>query len=584
MNHHQNSHLTQFQQILNDHIEQMSKNLDNVSNGHDRFTFKVYDRVVLIAICEQSRQIFRNDPIILNIKGECIVVGDIHGHIIDLYRIFRTFDLPPKTTYLFLGDIVDRGGFSLETITLILVLKILFPNHIYIIRGNHEFDYNLCADKMEGISNSLYSEILHSYDKIDSSRRKCYHQAIQQRLGSNTTSPNKQSTPETAEETNESRMGLIPKSSAPTLLQSPTSKSQKRQSAPHLQFSSNSKKQKPASDKSPASGDNQPQGNLQSMPNSSFEFQTGNLQSMKNSTFEFSKPPLNLGNISETCRHSHADRLFNEFSDTFSFMPLAAMFGDSIFCIHGGIGGTFADVNNDLRTIERPILDYENNTVENVLWSDPLSHTSCDYDHVKFLASPRGRGCVFSKKAFDMFMRKNNLKLMLRGHQCVDGIQIQYNSHLITIFSASNYCGLHSNKSGVVKILSDKSIRTHIFPPFRFMERSSAFFINNSNGRAFTRVFLCPKQSITTSYSVDLSSREFQLLPLSDLNNEKTQEMTKYVTTESFAEQGSSLTNSFSFDSFPLNQSSSEPSSPSRPTERRRIVIVKPKINTSSLS
>ncbi|OHT14457.1 Ser/Thr protein phosphatase [Tritrichomonas foetus] len=64
----------------------------------------------------------------------------MHGHIFDLIRILSINGLPPDTQYLFLGDIVDRGEFNIEMITLIYLMKILFPDDVYIIRGNHEFE------------------------------------------------------------------------------------------------------------------------------------------------------------------------------------------------------------------------------------------------------------------------------------------------------------------------------------------------------------------------------------------------------------------------------------------------------------
>jgi serine/threonine-protein phosphatase PP1 catalytic subunit len=92
----------------------------------------------LKALCTTVRDTFSQQSPLVELEAPMKICGDIHGQYHDLLRLFEYGGFPPESNYLFLGDYVDRGKQSLETITLMFAYKSKFPENFFQLRGNHE--------------------------------------------------------------------------------------------------------------------------------------------------------------------------------------------------------------------------------------------------------------------------------------------------------------------------------------------------------------------------------------------------------------------------------------------------------------
>jgi len=123
----------------------------------------------VLDIIHKASDIFRKEPALLKLKDPITVVGDVHGQFYDFAKLLEVGGEPSNTQYIFLGDYVDRGSYSLEVIVLLFCYKICYPKRVWMLRGNHEcrqmtafFNFR---DECEHKQNSLvYDAFMESFD------------------------------------------------------------------------------------------------------------------------------------------------------------------------------------------------------------------------------------------------------------------------------------------------------------------------------------------------------------------------------------------------------------------------------------
>ncbi|KAJ3228397.1 Serine/threonine-protein phosphatase 4 catalytic subunit [Clydaea vesicula] len=89
-------------------------------------------------LCQKAREILIEESNVQRVDAPVTICGDIHGQFFDLQELFKVGGACPDTNYLFMGDFVDRGFYSVETFLLLLALKVRYPDRITLLRGNHE--------------------------------------------------------------------------------------------------------------------------------------------------------------------------------------------------------------------------------------------------------------------------------------------------------------------------------------------------------------------------------------------------------------------------------------------------------------
>ncbi|XP_067134828.1 serine/threonine-protein phosphatase with EF-hands pef-1-like [Centruroides vittatus] len=165
----------------------------------------------------------------------------------------------------------------------------------------------------------------------------------------------------------------------------------------------------------------------------------------------------------------HAAKIAQVTEDVYSWLPLCTVIDNKVFVVHGGISS-----DTDLKVItsldrhqyvtilrasslnDTPAGAKEWKQLVDLLWSDPRHQTGCRPNTM------RGGGCFFGPDTTDAFLHKHKLERIIRSHECkIDGYEYAHNNKVMTIFSASNYYDIGSNRGAYVKLMGE-TLETHL--------------------------------------------------------------------------------------------------------------------------
>jgi serine/threonine-protein phosphatase PP1 catalytic subunit len=151
------------------------------------------------------------------------------------------------------------------------------------------------------------------------------------------------------------------------------------------------------------------------------------------------------------CALRYGQALWGRFVEVFRWLPLAAVVGGRIFCVHGGLSPGVAEVRQ-LEALRRPIDIPPEGPLTDLLWADPSPA------HAGFAPSDRGTSFTFGLNVVHLFLEAHAFELIVRGHQVVAAgfaFPFRPDRALLTLFSAPNYCGQYDNLGALMRVDED---------------------------------------------------------------------------------------------------------------------------------
>ncbi|KAK5660232.1 hypothetical protein OQA88_12766 [Cercophora sp. LCS_1] len=346
-------------------------------------------------LCHKARELLIEEGNVVTVTAPVTICGDIHGQFHDLMELFRVGGDVPDTNYLFMGDFVDRGFYSLESFLLLLCLKVRYPDRMTLIRGNHE-------SRQITTVYGFYDECLRKYGSANVWRYCCdvfdYLALGAIVLGaSNTLSPNPDS----------SSISDVPT----------TDDVEIEVCNADGQIMSQFSRRKPT----------RPGRNGAASAAASATNPNGIAPGMA---------PTNTGPPGSGASGSSGGSVGN---------PAGA-----VLCVHGGLS-PLIDMVDKIRLLDRKQEVPHEGAMCDLLWSDP--------DEIDgWGLSPRGAGFLFGADIVRVFNHRNDLSLIARAHQLVmEGFKEMFDASIVTVWSAPNYCYRCGNVAALLELSEDDS-------------------------------------------------------------------------------------------------------------------------------
>lgn len=161
----------------------------------------------------------------------------------------------------------------------------------------------------------------------------------------------------------------------------------------------------------------------------------------------------------DECKRRYNFKLYKTFVDVFNCLPISGCIEGRALCMHGGLSPELHQLSQ-IEKLARPTTIGDHGLACDILWSDPESGIQ------GWGYSERGVSCTFGADIVKKFCAKADLDLIIRAHQVMDnGYEFFADRRLVTVFSASNYCGEFENSGAMLMMDSELRCKFNIFKP-----------------------------------------------------------------------------------------------------------------------